>query len=224
MPSSDAASSGSHVSLSMTASVKPNIIGLSEVGSAKRLSRLGSIPEGSSSPSAGSEAGSKLKSLSSVGKSLGKRASAVAKEGADASRAAMWQEVLHAATPPHSSLTLRGGEDVPAPAAAGNNGNNGNNNGTTGTPPTTAQTALKNAKAVCDKMAQSRILVSLLVFLTTIILLLAINPPMAQTTPSEGESPRRSWKKITVWSTIAMLLALILPYTSKSACLGSAPG
>lgn len=80
---------------------------------------------------------------------------------------------------------------------------------------------MKNAKAVCDKVAQSRILVSLLVFLTTVILLLIINPPMAQEPASPGETPRRSWKKISVWSTIAMLLALILPFTSKTACLGS---
>lgn len=202
----------SHVSLSMTAScAKPNIIGLSEVGTAKlRHSRLSSIPEGSNSSS--EVAASKGKSIGTL---LGKRASAVAKEGADASRAAMWQEVLQATTPPHSAVSstkgdrahhgLKGGDaQVSSPAQN-----------------TTVQTAMKNAKAVCDKVAQSRILVSLLVFLTTVILLLIINPPMAQEPASPGETPRRSWKKISVWSTIAMLLALILPFTSKTACLGS---
>ena len=74
---------------------------------------------------------------------------------------------------------------------------------------------VQNAKAVCNKVAQSRILVSLLVFLVTIILLISLNPPMAQESDTDvppGQTPARSWKKITVWATIAMLMALILPF------------
>lgn len=212
----------SHVSLSMTASAKPNIIGLSEVGSSKRRhgSRLSTIAEsGAGGSGSSSEVGSKLKSMSSVGKALAKRASEAAKDGADASRAAMWQEVLQAATPPQSTTgkRLEGGGDA---AGAGD----GTGAGPGGATKASAQAALNSAKAVCNKVAQSRILVSLLVFLTTVILLLVINPPMAQEPASPGESPKRSWKKISVWSTIAMLLALILPYTTKSACLGSGGG
>ena len=149
---------------------------------------------------------------SSVGRALGKRASDAAAEGlaVDPSRAAMWQQVLHAPSPPNSArVHIHGGAAAPTT--------------TTAAEPALAPTESKtkqlvtNAKAVCDKIMKSRILVSLVVFLTTTILLLVINPPMAQEPRAPDAPPdqraARSWKKIMVWSTLAMLMALVLPYT-----------
>lgn len=72
-------------------------------------------------------------------------------------------------------------------------------------------------KTMITKVIESRIMVSLLVFVFTILLLFTINPPMAQEPYSDENKNKkgmRSWKKIITWSTIAWLLSLILPYTA----------
>ena len=55
--------------------------------------------------------------------------------------------------------------------------------------------------------------VSALVFLLTATLLVALNPPMAQK-PSDNPAapPARSPQKILVWSSLAAVIALLLPY------------
>lgn len=236
-------------------------IGLSEVGARKLQGRPGSgsssgggsnlksIPEGrvtsssgkkhssgsssSTTSSSGSSSGGataartydKKSRPSSVGRALGKRASDAAAEGlaVDPSRAAMWQQVLHAPSPPNSArVHIHGGAAAPTTTAA-----------EPAPAPTESKTKqlVNNAKAVCDKIMKSRILVSLVVFLTTTILLLVINPPMAQE-PRAADAPpdqraARSWKKIMVWSTLAMLMALVLPYTcgagGGTSCLVKTP-
>lgn len=74
-------------------------------------------------------------------------------------------------------------------------------------------------------MLQSRILVAVLVFLSTIVLLLCLNPPMAQDVGGgggdgddggDGEA-RRSWSKIMVWASLTFVLALALPSLMPSA-------
>ena len=76
-------------------------------------------------------------------------------------------------------------------------------------------------KTMSATVLQSRLLVSVLVFLSTILLLLFLNPPMAQELEpvdvdgdgdgaGEGRT-RRSWTKIMVWASLAFVLALMLP-------------
>lgn len=81
-------------------------------------------------------------------------------------------------------------------------------------------TTLTQAKKVGSVLIQSKILVSLLVFLCTALLLIFLNPPMAQQLDGDGRDgggdvppvPIRSWRKIMVWSSIAAIFALVLPY------------
>ncbi len=143
--------------------------------------------------------------LSRVGKMVGSRASSAALQGVavDSSRAAMWAQALQS-SPPHSGLA--GGADGKGPSSPKAKG---------------MKEQLETAKVAWNKVIQSKVLVSLLVFLFTMVLLIALNPPMAQepATP-DNPKPRRSWKKITIWAVIPALLTLLLPLTT---CLRSAP-
>ena len=97
--------------------------------------------------------------------------------------------------------TLSGGEHVAA---------------TTKPKPTMTEKLMKTkeqAQKVCKTMIESKILVSIMVFLCTMLLLICLNPPMAQ--EQDSTTKQRSWKKIMVWSSLAMVLALLLPYTCK---------
>jgi hypothetical protein len=140
--------------------------------------------------------------LSRVGKMVGSRASSAALQGVavDSSRAAMWAQALRS-SPPHSGLG--GGATPSSPKGTG------------------MKEQLQSAKVAWNKVIQSKVLVSLLVFLFTMLILIALNPPMAQE-PATPDNPkgRRSWKKITIWSVIPALLTLLLPLTT---CLRSAP-
>ena len=73
----------------------------------------------------------------------------------------------------------------------------------------------EHAQKVCKTVIESKILVSIMVFLCTMLLLICLNPPMAQ--EQDSTTKQRSWKKIMVWSSLAMFLALLLPYTCKPA-------
>ena len=82
--------------------------------------------------------------------------------------------------------------------------------------PTMTEKLLKTkqqAQKVCKTVIESKILVSIMVFLCTMLLLICLNPPMAQ--EQDSATKQRSWKKIMVWSSLAMVLALLLPYTCK---------
>ena len=97
--------------------------------------------------------------------------------------------------------TLSGGEHVAA---------------TTKPKPTMTEKLMKTkeqAQKVCKTVIESKILVSIMVFLCTMLLLICLNPPMAQ--EQDSTTKQRSWKKIMVWSSLAMVLALLLPYTCK---------
>lgn len=71
------------------------------------------------------------------------------------------------------------------------------------------------AQKVGCLIMESRLLVAILVFFMTMIMLLILNPPMAQELGEDGIESRRSWKKIMVWSTLALVLAILLPLTCK---------
>ena len=76
-------------------------------------------------------------------------------------------------------------------------------------------TTVTRAKQIGGVIIQSKLLVAVLVFLSTALLLILLNPPMAQEIP-DGESAainQRSWRKIMIWSSLACVFALILPYT-----------
>lgn len=80
---------------------------------------------------------------------------------------------------------------------------------------------MSQMKTMSETVLQSRLVVSVLVFLSTILLLLFLNPPMAQElepvdvdVDGNGDGivrTRRSWTKIMVWASLAFVLALMLP-------------
>lgn len=84
---------------------------------------------------------------------------------------------------------------------------------------------IKQAKKIGTTVLQSKVVVSIFVFFLTMLLLICLNPPMAQTTQEmlvENEQTglesievvtKRSWKKIIIWSCLTFALALLLPYT-----------
>ena len=105
--------------------------------------------------------------------------------------------------PSVSAARLSGGDDHVTTAA-------------TKPKPTMTEKLLKTkqqAQKVCKTVIESKILVSIMVFLCTMLLLICLNPPMAQ--EQDSATKQRSWKKIMVWSSLAMVLALLLPYTCK---------
>lgn len=79
-----------------------------------------------------------------------------------------------------------------------------------------AKVKLQQAKAIAGQIVQSKVLTALVVFLFTMLLLIVLNPPMAQETLSEeqkaaGKKAGRSWKKIMVWSLLVLAITLIVP-------------
>ena len=70
------------------------------------------------------------------------------------------------------------------------------------------------------KVIESKVLTALVVFLVTVLLLVCINPPMAQEALSpedlqQGVQAARSWKKIMVWSLLVFAIALLLPVAAN---------
>lgn len=68
------------------------------------------------------------------------------------------------------------------------------------------------ARDVCRLVVESKVAVALTVFLFTFVLLCALNPPMAQQSDTES----RSWKKISAWSSLAALVATLLPLVKNA--------
>jgi hypothetical protein len=157
-------------------------------------------------------------SMSHVGRAVGGKAAAAAFLGAaPTDRAMMWQNAVRSPVPFGQSVAeLRSAVRSTAPAASQSVVSPASS------APDAAVTVLVVAEGgkaaqVKEKVAkamQSRVLVALVVFVFTMVLLFAINPPMAQQEGDNKDATTRSWKKIAVWSTIAGLLALILPYAS----------
>ena len=127
-------------------------------------------------------------------------------------RAAMWAEAMQHSQPPAPHANPVGGGQTP------------------GQPPPTVAPETAPPKPVVDVAAaraqvrkaashivQSKVLTALMVFLITVLLLVCINPPMAQDSVSEEDKAagrtkgKRSMKKIMVWSLLVFTLALILP-------------
>jgi len=78
--------------------------------------------------------------------------------------------------------------------------------------PSPQTSLMTQAKDTCDAIMNSKLAVSLVVFLFTFILLCALNPPMAQNHSTDSKlPPTRSVKKIIVWSSLAAGVAILLP-------------
>lgn len=122
------------------------------------------------------------------------------------SRAAMWAEALQSTHPPvHPSVGHGTATPGAPPLLHGGDGNN-----------TRVQAVKQQARQVATKVIESKLLTALVVFLVTILMLVCINPPMAQQqlSPEElqdGVQAARSWKKIMVWSLLVFVVALLLP-------------
>lgn len=125
------------------------------------------------------------------------------------SRAAMWKEALHSTHPPIPN-NLGGGNATPgAPPQLLHEGEGNNRRGN-------VQAVKQQAKQVAMKVIESKVLTALVVFLVTVLMLVCINPPMAQQqlTAEElqgGVQAARSWKKIMVWSLLVFVIALLMP-------------
>lgn len=120
----------------------------------------------------------------------------------------MWDKALNS-TVGGGAESKSSGAATPQPAAAPI------------TPPVAPQpdvkAKMKQAKDTVLKALQSRMLVAVVVMLFTMVLLIALNPPMAQQPLSEadkqaGKKCKRSWKKILLWSSLPASLALLLPF------------
>lgn len=133
---------------------------------------------------------------------------------AHSTRSRMWSEAME--TP----LPVSGGAGPSAPG------------GTASPPPPPGAVSLKQARMVAAQIMGSKILTALVVFLFTLLLLICINPPMAQQCLTEeeraaGKAAPRSWKKIMVWSLLVFGVALLMPVAASywpSTTAASAPG
>ena len=68
-------------------------------------------------------------------------------------------------------------------------------------------------RSLAKRAIESKFAVALIVFVFTMGLLLALNPPMAQKPSADpGAPPARSVKKIVVWSSLAGAAALLVPF------------
>ena len=77
----------------------------------------------------------------------------------------------------------------------------------------TQQTNVDKVRSLASRALGNNFAVASLVFLLTATLLCVLNPPMAQK-PSDNPAapPVRSFQKILVWSSLASVFALLLPY------------
>jgi hypothetical protein len=122
----------------------------------------------------------------------------------------MWAEAIQSQPPPspfHAApYQFGGGQAVPGqPPPVG-----------TTAPTLTPAVVRAQVRKAAGQIIQSKVLTALMVFLITVLLLVCINPPMAQQSVSDDEraagvKAKRSWKKIMVWSLLICTLALVLP-------------
>jgi hypothetical protein len=81
--------------------------------------------------------------------------------------------------------------------------------------------ARAQVRKAASQIVQSKVLTALMVFLITVLLLVCINPPMAQDAVSDTDKAaglrkgKRSVKKIMVWSLLVFTLALTLPVAAS---------
>lgn len=136
-------------------------------------------------------------------------------------RAALWAEAMNSHAPPRPATVMGGQTPVAVP----------------GQPPAApvavpAMTTLTvadvraNVRGAARQIIQSKVLTALMVFLVTVLLLICLNPPMAQEPLTDEQrqanmKPRRSWKKIMMWSLLIFTLALILPVAAGYLPAGS---
>lgn len=125
---------------------------------------------------------------------------------AHASRAKLWDKALN------STVGVSGGAANSEPPAKPEPMSGENRIDTFDT-----KAKFTKAKDTVLNALQSRMLVAVVVMLFTMVLLLILNPPMAQQPLSEmdkktGKKSKRSWKKILLWSSLPAALALLLPF------------
>lgn len=131
----------------------------------------------------------------------------------------MWAEAMQSQAPsPFAAApyAFGGGQAVPGQPPPLN----------TTTPTLTPAAVRAQVKKAATQIIQSKVLTALMVFLITVLLLVCINPPMAQQSVSEDERAagvraKRSWKKIMVWSLLICVLALVLPVAAGFLPTGS---
>lgn len=155
-------------------------------------------------------------------------------------RSEMWKKAISLSPPP--SEPHRGKSKPQSSSVSGGQvrrrGDARNESTITATPPTTLKTpagaantklsdkfgqTVTRAKQIGGVIIRSKLLVAVLVFLSTALLLILLKPPMAQETPPDGDGAaitQRSWRKIMIWSSLACVFALILPYTCGRAATG----
>jgi hypothetical protein len=125
--------------------------------------------------------------VSTVGRQLGRRAAKVAMHPDAFNRTSSSPDLSRITEGSHESVSIVGGaiED-----------------------PTT-----EKIRGIVSRTISNKFAVAGLVFMITAILLIVINPPMAQTLAGNTATPHeRSVQKILVWSSLAGVIALILPY------------
>lgn len=153
-------------------------------------------------------------------------------------RSEMWKKAISLSPPP--SEPHKGKGKFQSSSVSGGQvrrrGDARNESTITAAPPTPAGAAntklsdkfgqtVTRAKQIGGVIIRSKLLVAVLVFLSTALLLILLNPPMAQETPPDGDGDgalikQRSWRKIMIWSSLACVFALILPYTCGRAATG----
>ena len=79
-------------------------------------------------------------------------------------------------------------------------------------PPGTMAVTMTSCKAVFTKVITSKVLVSTFIFIFTIVLLLCVNPPIAQKKGEDGLPRGRSSLKIMAWALVTAFLAFFIPY------------
>ncbi len=75
--------------------------------------------------------------------------------------------------------------------------------------------SIEKVKATAKRAMNNKFAVAGIVFMLTFVLLCVLAPPMAQNAASQDNPtapPTRSWQKILVWSSLAAVVALLLPF------------
>lgn len=73
--------------------------------------------------------------------------------------------------------------------------------------------SMEKVRTVARKTLENKFAVAAVVFLLTAVLLCVLNPPMAQkSSDNPAAPPTRSPQKILMWSSLASVITLLLPY------------
>lgn len=130
-------------------------------------------------------------------------------------RAAMWAEAMQHSHAPPPPQPVGGGQTPGQPPASVVDAA-----AAPAKPVVDVAAARARVRKAASQIVQSKVLTALMVFLITVLLLVCINPPMAQEAVSDedkaaGVKAKRSVKKILVWSLLVFTFALILPVAAS---------